>query len=277
MKRTLVIEAGATKTEWAVSGKEVMRFRTAGINCSVMPLEAIVNVVAEAEEYLRDISEDITEIRFYGAGLVAGESIIVLDKEFKSVFPNAVIAYGSDLLAAARAAWGRNKGIVAILGTGSNSGFYDGSTIVENIRSGGFILGDEGGGASLGKALIADHIKGLLPKELERRLSEIYDVSYETIVRNVYRGKNAAGSLASFAPFVLENRDIEGVDAMIEYNLRNFVRRVLLRYDVGSYDVAVVGSFGCACREDLVRIGKEYGVRFAEFIKSPVEVLVKEW
>ena len=73
MKRTLVIEAGATKTEWAVSGKEVMRFRTAGINCSVMPLEAIVNVVAEAEEYLRDISEDITEIRFYGAGLVAGE------------------------------------------------------------------------------------------------------------------------------------------------------------------------------------------------------------
>lgn len=273
MKRTLVIEAGATKTEWAVSGREVMRFRTAGINCSVMPLEAIVNVVAEAEEYLRDISVDITEIRFYGAGL----SIIVLDKAFKSVFPNAVIAYGSDLLAAARAAWGRDKGIVAILGTGSNSGFYDGSTIVENIRSGGFILGDEGGGVSLGKALIADHLKGLLPKELERRLSETYDVSYGNIVRNVYRGQNAAGYLASFAPFVLENRDIEGVDAMIEDNLRNFVRRVLLRYDVGSYDVAVIGSFGCVCREDLVRIGKEYGVRFAEFIKSPVEVLVKEW
>lgn len=274
----LIVESGSTKTDWAAVG--MCRFRTSGINLSVMPARAILEVLLQARELLdENIPEgrnaDPDEILFYGAGLAGSSSLLVLDKALKAVFPSASVAYGSDLLAAARAAFDRKPGIVAILGTGSNSCLYDGSKVVFNVRPGGFILGDEGGGVSLGRAFIADCIKGLLPESLSDSFTEEYGLTYEQIVEKVYQGSSPAAFLASFVPFILEHRDDQYVRDLIDSNFRSFIIRCLKQYDLEANDVAVVGSFGCACREELISLGREYGVRFTNFIKSPIDRLVE--
>ncbi len=274
----LIVESGSTKTDWAAVG--MCRFRTSGINLSVMPARAILEVLLQARELLEEnIPEgrnaDPDEILFYGAGLAGSSSLLVLDKALKAVFPSASVAYGSDLLAAARAAFDRKPGIVAILGTGSNSCLYDGSKVVSNVRPGGFILGDEGGGVSLGRAFIADCIKGLLPESLSDSFTEEYGLTYEQIVEKVYQGSSPAAFLASFVPFILEHRDDQYVRDLIDSNFRSFIIRCLKQYDLEANDVAVVGSFGCACRDELISLGREYGVRFTYFIKSPIDRLVE--
>lgn len=274
----LIVESGSTKTDWAAVG--MCRFRTSGINLSVMPARAILEVLLQARELLEEnIPEgrnaDPDEILFYGAGLAGSSSLLVLDKALKAVFPSASVAYGSDLLAAARAAFDRKPGIVAILGTGSNSCLYDGSKVVSNVRPGGFILGDEGGGVSLGRAFIADCIKGLLPESLSDSFTEAYGLTYEQIVEKVYQGSSPAAFLASFVPFILEHRDDQYVRDLIDSNFRSFIIRCLKQYDLEANDVAVVGSFGCACRDELISLGREYGVRFTYFIKSPIDRLVE--
>ena len=274
----LIVESGSTKTDWAAVG--MCRFRTSGINLSVMPARAILEVLLQARDLLEEnIPEgrnaDPDEILFYGAGLAGSSSLLVLDKALKAVFPSASVAYGSDLLAAARAAFDRNPGIVAILGTGSNSCLYDGSKVVSNVRPGGFILGDEGGGVSLGRAFIADYIKGLLPESLSDSFTEEYGLTYEQIVEKVYQGSSPASFLASFVPFILEHRDDQYVRDLIDSNFRSFIIRCLKQYDLEANDVAVVGSFGCACRDELISLGREYGVRFTNFIKSPIDRLVE--
>lgn len=285
----LIAESGATKTDWAVVG--LGRFRTAGLNLSHTPVAGILDIVAGAAESVATMlnipdSENvsdicplaenrITDIIFYGAGLVGNNSLLILDKALKTVFPGAAVAYGSDLLAASRAAFRDGPGIVAILGTGSNSCFYDGSKVVSNVRPGGFILGDEGGGVSLGRTFIADFVKGLLPENISASFTERYGLTYEAIVENVYRGSSPAAYLASFVPFILEHRDEQYVKTLIDSNFRAFITRCLKQYDLARFDVAVVGSFGCVCKDELIAIGGEYGVRFTDFIKSPIDRLVE--
>ena len=272
---TLIAESGATKTEWALKdGKEITRFRTEGINVSVMSPRDVLAVVDAASSELGEKAGKIEKIVFYGAGLIGGDGIIVLDKVFKAVFPGVETAYGSDLLAAAKAGFGTESGIVAILGTGSNSAFYDGHYIVSNIRPGGFILGDEGGGASLGKTFVADFVKGLLPAELSEKFREEYSLDYAGIIKNVYSGPNPAGYLASFVPFILANRRYDCVEKMIADNFTAFIRRSLMQYDTGKYPVAVIGGFGCGCRKELEALGEEFGIRFSRFVPSPIEELI---
>ena len=276
MAKILIAESGATKTEWALkSGKETIRFRTRGINVAVMSPRDVLAVVDAASAELGERSAEVEKIVFYGAGLIGGDGIVMLDKVLKAVFPGVETAYGSDLLAAAKAGLGKESGIVAILGTGSNSAFYDGHYIVSNIRPGGFILGDEGGGAALGKAFISDFVKGQLPVELSERFRKEYSAGYAEIIKNVYGGPNPAGYLASFVPFILANRQHECVGKMVRDNFTAFVRRSLMQYDTERYPVAVVGSFGNECREELEAIGAEYGIRFSRFVPSPIEELIK--
>ncbi|MCM1176967.1 MAG: hypothetical protein NC335_04325 [Bacteroides sp.] len=320
----LIVESGATKAEWAlVHSKDVLRFRTPGINVAVMPAESVVRIVADAANAVSranlvnatqdveapnavktamdfigtmdiDSASDasdandvicnpdikasflIDRIRFYGAGLIGSEGVVILDKALRAAFPMADIAYGSDLLAAAKAGLGDIPGIVAILGTGSNSAFYDGHRIVSNVRPGGFILGDEGGGVSLGKAFAADFIKGLLPEELSGAFREKFSLTYASIVRNVYSGTNPTGYLASFVPFILDNRTYPQVDEMIRDNFLSFIRRCIMQYDYRNYPVAVIGAFGNACRDELIRLGVENGVKFCKFVPSPIDALVQD-
>lgn len=272
---TIVAESGASKTDWMVGGR---RIRTKGINFSVMSREDISSVVScVANEVGDGISGDQgIFIYFYGAGLVTDTHKEEMTDILRKFFHGASVECSSDLLAAARALWGDSPGIVAILGTGSNSCSYDGTRVTANVRPGGYILGDEGGGAALGRRFLADYIKNLTPGTLSERFREQYRLDYADIVNSVYKSPNPAGFLASFAPFIIEAAGKDGYcRSLVTENVRAFITRSLLSYRQGNeiLEVGVAGSVGMACSRWLESIGKDYNVNFRKFMSSPVEAL----
>jgi len=277
----LIIESGATKTSWLLlyPNGESKTISTSGINVATMPAQTIQDIVDYA---VSDFGNDFQpeEIHFYAAGLIVkeGEKVPVLAKSLHEclvgAFPNAEIEYASDLLAAARAVCRRNSGIAGILGTGSNSCFYDDGKIVKNVRSAGFILGDEGSGACLGKLFISDFLKGLVPDAVAKEFSETFPSDYATVVSNVYRGEAPSKYLGTFAPWILEHYDSdEYVHNLVEKNFRNFMERVLCQYDTEKYEVGIVGGFGFANQEIIRKVGSEYGIRFRCFLRDSMEGL----
>lgn len=283
----IIAESGATKCDWVVAdgGRVRLRFKTLGLNVATGAVSVIPPVVQEAVNTLKEngIScSDVREIHFYAAGLIpvrdekVPEMAKPLDAVLREYFPDIDIEYASDLLDAARAVCGREKGIAAILGTGSNSCFYDGEKIVKNVRSAGFILGDEGGGTRLGRLFMSDILKGLVPADVAEPFAKEYDVDYMTVVRNVYKSETPAKYLGSFAPWIMARYGkSDYVTRLVEQNFRDFIERALKQYDVANCPVGVVGGFGYACREILQRIGSEYGIRFSVFLPEPMEGLVK--
>ena len=276
----LIMESGATKTECCLcdeGGDVHSRFRMPGINVASMSRQA----VTDALEGLAPIArwrESVTGIFFYGAGVMDGcrgdvAGIDVLDDALGDIFPSSCREYNSDMLAAARALCGDRPGVVAILGTGSNSCSYDGRAIVRNIRPGGFILGDEGSAAVLGKMFLSDYIKGLVPERIADDFSRRYGLGYKDIVSQVYGSGTPSRNLASFAPYLLEMRDEPYVGRLLADNFRNFFERSLLRYDEREHGIYVAGSFGYACRDILQDMGAGYGLRFAGFMQSPMDAL----
>lgn len=283
-KLTLLVDAGGTKTDWAlVADGEVFRYRTGGINLSVTGKERILATVIAAADQMGDKASMVSDIRYYGAGVVGRRRIIELDAVLKNVFPGVSVAYGTDLLAAAEAGLETRTGLVCILGTGSNSGVYNGRSIVANIHPGGYVLGDEGSGSFIGKALLADYIKDRLPSGIRQKLDDAYGLSYGKIVENVYMGGNPACYLASFAPFVFSCRGDDYADSLIDSSLRSFMERSLLPYGdmemfpagLSGVEVAVAGSVGYECMDELKCIGKEYGLVFSRFVKNPVDELAE--
>lgn len=281
----LIIESGATKTCWvAVSpGREPVDIKTAGINLASMRSDAIESIVIKAVDELKEkgISNDVEEVFFYAAGLIEQEGEKVpdlakeLDKVFTRLFPSAEIEYATDMLSAARALCGHNPGIVAILGTGSNTCFFDGERIVKNVPSGGFILGDEGGGARLGKLFISDFIKGLVPEPVAEEFARDFEVDYHTVVKNVYRGDAPSRYLGSFAPWILGRYDTSDyVKELVDKNFRDFIETYLRQYDIARYPVGVVGGFGYANRTILEKVAAECGVMISTIISAPMERLV---
>lgn len=278
----LIVESGATKTAWIALQEDgqVRRVQTSGLNPTCLDAEQCRSVVRDAVPALNPEGRRIEHIFFYGAGLVSEEAAYPVREALEMWCPFAHIEFHSDLLAAARALFGDGSGIVAIMGTGSNTCLYSSGSIVSNIRSGGFIIGDEGSGSAIGKALISDYVKGLFTPEVDALFRKSYELSYTDIVRKVYKEPGAAAFLASFAPFVMDNLDEPSgyLGNLLEENLDTFVRRTLCRYADAeggpTLKVGVVGSFGCACRSVLQKIGERYGLQFDKFIKSPAEELV---
>lgn len=280
----IIVESGATKTDWcavAVNG-ETFSVKTAGMNIATMPMEAIGAIISEAAAPLNPNNEKVTEVHFYAAGLIVPEGQKVpesaknLDAKLKEFYPEAEIEYASDLLDAARAVCGHNPGIACIMGTGSNSCFFDGEKIVKNVRSAGFILGDEGGGACLGKTFMADFLKGLVPEPVSSEFASTYEVDYMSVVKNVYKSDAPSKYLGSFAPWIMERYGVNDyMKNLIENNFRNFIERALKQYPIDKYPVGVVGGFGYAHREILMKVASEYGIKFSAIIATPIEGLVK--
>ncbi len=273
----LIVESGATKTAWrSVGGDGVVRAaESAGMNPNCLDMDAMREAFRGVMPTLNPDGVRIDEVFFYGAGLVSDEAASPIRDCLEMWCPLAEIYFYSDLLAAARALFGDGSGIVAIMGTGSNSCLYKDGEIVSNIRPGGYILGDEGGAVALGKALLADYIKGLLPENIEAEFVREYALDYSAIVRKVYREPSPAAFMASLAPFVTSRLSDPYMKSLLERCLTDFVERSLARYGSTGLKIGVVGSFGCACESVLCEIGGRYGLEFTKFLKSPVDELVK--
>lgn len=270
----ILVESGATKSEWRVIGTGE-RFFLPGMNVSSMPVTAVKKIIGEGLSHI-DCAAELEGFYLYTAGVVTETILVELTSSIKKFAPYAFIDIQNDLMGACRAAWGHDSGLVAILGTGSNTGFYDGVRISQKVMSGGFILGDEGSASVLGRLFITDWLKYAVPEDIAEDLDASgFDTSYESIIHNVYAGEAPSRYLGSLAPFILKHYDSsEYIRLLVDSNFRAFAEKSLMKYDIASHPVAILGGFGCACSDVISRIFSEYGIRISCFIKAPVEGLV---
>lgn len=273
----LIIDSGATKADWCFieAGEAVLRLKTPGMNFSTMSEEEVGGVVASAASEAGDVS--VSEIYLYAAGLVEGSPAFLSAKAvLEEAFPRSSAECASDMLAAARAVCGHSEGIAAIVGTGSNSCFYDGGRILRNVRSGGFILGDEGGGACLGKLFLSDYIKGLVPEPLASEFGAAFQADYMSIVDKVYRQSAPSAYLGSFAPWILGHFETSAyVRDMARHNLSDFFERSLMQYGRTDVPVGFIGGFAVACEAVIRELASEKGITVSRVLPSPMDGLVE--
>lgn len=271
----LIADSGSTKVDWRaiLDDGTVKSISTEGINPVFQTKDYITEIFRT--KLLPELGPDVKEIFFYGAGILSAELSQTLADAFKEVFPDSVCYAASDILAAARALCGREAGIACILGTGGNTSFYDGNEIVKGVRAGGFILGDEASGGVLGRKLVADFIKGLLPKEIEEEFVKRYDLDYPKIVAKVYKEPLPSRFLASFSPFINEFKSHPHIDALIRTSFDEFFTRNIYQYDYKNYSVNLVGSVAYYYQDILKEVAETRGVKIGKILKTPIEGLIE--
>ena len=273
----LIADCGSTKTDWCLldCGEIKKRIFTGGMNAVMLTGEEISGRIAsELMPQLGD--EPIDSVFFYGAGCLAEEVCDNVRRAIAHNIPSArLIEVDTDLLAAARALCVRSAGIACIMGTGSNSCFYDGDKIVDNVSPLGFILGDEGSGAVLGKILVGDVLKNQLPADLCRKFLDKYELDRLTIIRRVYREPQANRFLASVTPFLLENITHPAIHELVVNSFKAFFRRNVLQYErARQLTVNFVGSIAWYYRDLLGEAASDMGCTVGKIIKSPMDGLI---
>jgi N-acetylglucosamine kinase-like BadF-type ATPase len=193
------------------------------------------------------------------------------------LFPSAKIEIGHDLLAAARALLGTQAGFAAILGTGTNSCIYDGDKITTHIDSAAWILGDEGSGSYIGKKLLTDFIRGLMPADVAREFSETYKLTPDEIMDNVYTKPLANRFCASFSKFVYDNNvNIAYTRKIVEDAFEAFFANLVSKYpNYQDYTFNCIGSVGYNFRNVLEEKGNQYNMKIGKILRSPIDDLVK--
>ena len=263
--------SGSTKCEWIFGdGDRILRLRTVGINAVQQSPDAIRAVLAELPPL-----DGVEELRFYGAGCGDSfpEASAVLRRELAARFgPGAAIGLGSDLLGAARALFGRGEGIACILGTGSNSCHCRGGEIVAHVPPLGYVLGDEGSGAVLGRNLVNGIFKGTIP--LREEFLRTFALTYAGLIRRVYREPAANRFLASFAPFIRAHLDCAPVREMVVRSFGEFAARNLSGYPAG-LPVAFVGGVAAHFEEPLREAMAAAGREVVRIVCSPAEEIWK--
>ncbi len=268
----LVCDSGSTKSEWIIVNDSciVKHFFTGGLNPSVMGLEVFEQRIAS--ELLPEISAvDITELEFYGAGCTDDLIPCVADI-MKRHMPNASeMIVAGDLLGAAKAACGNDEGIAAILGTGSNSCLFDGKKIIRNTPALGFILGDEGSGAVLGRIFLNAVLKGLLPQSVTIDFEAEFSLSLADIICKVYREGSPNKFLASMSPFIHRHLNINAVRMLVVNNFRDFFTHNIAQYGRKDLPVNCVGSMAFHFESELREAAQLEGYTIGKVIKSPVD------
>ena len=269
----LIADSGATKTEWRVlADGSVREVATVGVSPLYIKPAQIKKILRK--EVLPVAGADVDKIHFYGAGVV-GDMKDILAECLADSFPKAEVTVESDMLAACRALFGDSSGIACILGTGSNCCSWDGSQMTATAKSGGFILGDEGSGAYMGKRLLSDYIKGFVPAALAKEFDKRYHLSYADIVGQGYREEAPSRFLASFSPFISEHRNHQYIKVLIRESLEEFMVRNVLRYDPRRNKVGFVGGIAECYRDVIEQIFRTAGYKLGPIYAKPIDGLVK--
>lgn len=273
----LLADSGSTKTDWGLveNGKLVKRLRTSGMNPFQMSEEAITeeiktHLVPELPGTVLD------EVHFYGAGCTKEKQPIVERALRANLTINGECEVASDMLGAARGICGHKPGIACILGTGSNSCSYDGKNLVKNVSPLGFILGDEGSGAVLGKLLVGDVLKNQMPEAITKRFFEKYKLTSAEIIDRVYRQPKPNTFLASFVPFLEENIDEPKIYNLLKESFRSFLRRNVMQYDGWqTLPIGFNGSIAKIYKKPLLEALEEEGMHLGRIIQAPMEAMVE--
>lgn len=274
----LIADSGSTKTDWLIVDQATggqHQINTQGIN-PFMLSEAQIKDTLQCELIGNSHFQQPTAVRFYGAGC-RGEQCNILKRVFSTLMPKAAgnIIVDSDLVGAARALCGDSDGIVCILGTGSNSGLYVNGRIISNVSPLGYILGDEGSGAVLGKRFLGDVLKKQLPTAICNAFEMTYHITSDEIIARVYKQPFANRFLASFVPFLHNHKADKSIRALLIEEFTRFFKRNVCQYDRPDLPVNFVGSVAYYFREELNVAATQCGLELGKILQRPLDSLNK--
>ncbi|MDL2227522.1 ATPase [Odoribacter sp. OttesenSCG-928-L07] len=271
----IIADSGSTKIDWRIiEDTNVTQINTGGFNPYYNKQELLEK---HAEEVAKTISrESIKSIYFYGSGCSTETNYKIVTNALKKSFPNAFCFVYHDLLAAARALFGNESGIACILGTGSNSCLYDGVSVVENVPSVGWMIGDEGSGIYIGKLLITDYLRYTIPDDIRAIFENEYNLNFETVLNEIYTKNNPNNFFSSFPPFLLKNIDNKYCYDLIMRNFDDYFKWQISKYtDFGNEPLAFVGSIAYYFKDQLFDWGKKNGLYIKEIMQIPMDGLIR--
>lgn len=274
----LIADSGSTKTDWVLTDGAaiVAQFQTEGINPFHQSEDEIRDVLGKVVSEMGKLLSPnlhLASITFYGSG-VRPELEAVMERLIGEAFPGTTVEAHGDLLGAARALCGNREGIACILGTGANSCLYDGRRIVSNTPPLGYILGDEGSGAVLGRRFLNALYKGRLPESVVTEFEKETGMTMADVIARVYRQPMANRYLASLSPFIGRHAAIPQVHGLVVENFRDFFRNNIMPYQRRDLPVGFVGSIAYYYKVQLQEAAEDLGYRVGRVLKSPIEGLV---
>ncbi len=270
----LIADSGATKTDWCLTagGEILQRFSGSGISPVYQTEEEIaVEIRQQVMPHLKEC--EIHSIHFYGSGCIPEKTALVVNALYQS-FPIGAIHVYSDLIAAAHSLCGHNAGIACIMGTGSNSCEWNGSEVIAQVSPLGFILGDEGSGAAMGRQLVGDALKNQLTPGLREKLLEELQLTPSLIIDKVYRQPFPSRFLASLAPFLLNHIADKSIRRIVKRSFTDFFERNVMQYDYRNNTVHFVGSIAHHFSHILQEVAVAKGITIGNIEQSPIPGLI---
>ena len=269
----LIIDAGSTKMEWILLDGNVVkqRFYTEGFNPNYAERQCLVETC-----YGASLPNGIQFIHYYGTGCGNEQNCQIIKEVFQGRFPEADIHVTHDLMAACHALLGREKGIACILGTGSNSCFYDGENIVEKAVSLGYMVGDEGGGMHIGRNVVRAYFYGFMPEDLKQKFEAAYHLELKDFIQRLYHEGQPSKYLATFAKFAGEHQRHPFIYDLVKKCFKAFIEAFVLRFEGGEMmKVSFIGSVAFHFQDILKEALSDYGLMMDKVMQAPAEGLIR--
>ncbi|MDR2009153.1 MAG: hypothetical protein LBQ22_01555 [Bacteroidales bacterium] len=271
-------DSGSTKTEWIITdneGNRIDSFKTIGLNPYFVTFEKIIEAITENYPAVPD-PLIIKKVFFYGSGCGSQDNLPHLRAALEEYFFNAAVYIYSDMLGTARAVLKQNSGIAAIMGTGTNSCFYDGNSIIKNAISLGFILGDEGSGASIGKEFAKQYLEKRFDDELTAQILSETGATHSSILNAIYRNPHPNRYLAGFCIFIKNNIDHPQLQKLIQKSFEDFFEKYIKIYDnPHKYMLGFCGSIAINFKDFIIEIADRYKIKDLCFVCNPLEELIE--
>ena len=274
----LIADGGSTKADWIAldnDKNEVFRVRTLGLNPAVISEKELTNRIVNMFQLI-NIKEEVTDIYFYGAGCGSPKPIDILSNVLKNIFTNSKVNVAEDMLAAVYAASGKNPAIVCILGTGSNSCYFDGIQLHTNSVSLGYSVMDEASGNYFGKLLLREYFYSKMPKRIAQKFEEIYNLDVDEIKLNLYRQPNPNMYLATFAKFMFEFKEDKYIEKIIKRGFNEFFKyRILPFGKTDQTPIYFIGSIAFYFRGILEKVAQKNNLKIYGIIQRPIDNLLE--
>lgn len=269
----LIADSGSTKTDWAIihSKNDISILSGEGINPVYHDEQEIIQKI----ESVNKEKATIESVHFFGAGCIKNKTDIIVEKAFKKVFVNSDVFVDDDITGAAKSLFGDKKGIACILGTGSNSCYYNGSDVEYKIPALGYILGDEGSGAYLGKILLNRYFKQDLPKDIKEKFESEYKLDMMNVIEKVYKHENPNRYLATYSVFIKNNINNSYIRGLATKCLNDFFRFNIEKYNnFENKNIAFVGSIAYYYSDILKELAKQKNIKIHSIIQKPIDGLI---
>jgi N-acetylglucosamine kinase-like BadF-type ATPase len=274
----LIADGGSTKADWIAineNKKEEFRVRTLGLNPAVVAEEELNNRIINMFQLIH-IKDEVTEIHFYGAGCGTPKPVQILKDILQAIFVNAKIFIAEDMLAAVYAASGKEPSLVCILGTGSNSCYFDGENIEMKTPSLGYILMDEASGNYFGKLLLREYYYDKMPKAIAQKFEAEFNLETDHVKKNLYRMPNPNMYLASFAKFMFEFKEEKYIKRIIKRGFQEFFKYRILPFEKSSdTPLYFIGSIAFYFKDILEKVAKKYDLKVTDVIQRPIDNLLQ--